>query len=227
MDASDKKSLTVGLTLAAALASIWFFALAHTPTDAHMGDVYRVIYVHVPAAITSFVLAYVLLGTSLMSLAKKRPEMLFWGRAAAEVGLLFTVLTLVTGSLWGYPTWGVWWTWDARITTTFLLALLYAGYLVLYQALPPERRGTACSVLGIMIALDVPIIYKSVTWWRTLHQPPSIVREGGSTMDPVMLGTLLAAFVGLVVFALWLLQQRATNLRLSNELDHWYQQEMK
>ena len=216
----DKKSLWLGVAFFALLGASWVFALLGTPTDAAMGDVYRVIYIHVPAAITSFAVAYILLVASILGLWKKKESYLYWGRASAEVGLLLTLLTLATGSIWGYPTWGVWWTWDARITTTFLLALLYAGYILLYGSLPAgPRRGTACAVLGILIAVDVPVIYKSVTWWRTLHQPPSIIREGGSTMEPVMLKALLFGFVGLLCVVVFLIYQRACNLRLAAALE--------
>jgi heme exporter protein C len=220
MNKKDKKQFLVGLILMLTLIAAWTFALRGTPTDAAMGDVYRVIYLHVPSAITCFAVAYILLFASIMSLRKKKEHYLYLGRASAEVGLLFTVLTLATGSIWGYPTWGVWWTWDARITTTFLLALLYAGYMLLYDSLPSgPRKGTACAALGIFIALDVPVIYKSVTWWRTLHQPPSILREGGSTMEPIMLKALGLGFAALLLVALWMIYQRVVNLSLATKIE--------
>jgi heme exporter protein C len=143
-----------------------------------------------------------------------------WSKATAEVGLLFTILTLATGSIWGRPTWGTWWTWDARLTTTFLLALLYAGYLLLYAAMPPgPSRIRVCAVLGILIFADVPIIYKSVTWWRTLHQPPSMIREGGSTMEPEILWTLVAGMVVMAMYAAWLVRLRSRNILLAEQLE--------
>lgn len=220
MNSADKKAFFIGGGLLLILLGAWANGLLNTPTDAAMGDVYRVIYLHVPSAITCFAAAYLLLGASVLSLWKKKAGALFWGRASAEVGLLFTALTLMTGSIWGYPTWGVWWTWDARITTTFLLALLYAGYILLYNSLPPgPKKGTACAVLGILIALDVPVIYKSVTWWRTLHQPPSIVREGGATMEPEMLQALGYGLVSLLAVAVWMVFIRAGNLKLAAQIE--------
>lgn len=220
MTKEDKRPLLVGILFIVCLVGAWSYGLFATPTDAAMGDVYRVIYLHVPAAISCFTVAFVLLFASILGLWKRDEQYLYWGRASSEVGFLLTVLTLATGSIWGYPTWGVWWTWDARITTTFLLALLYAGYILLYSSLPPgPRKGTACAVLGILIALDVPVIYKSVTWWRTLHQPPSIVREGGSTMDPEMLIALGLGFVTMLMMSMWLIYQRAINLNLVVKLE--------
>lgn len=209
-----------GLILFGLMVAAFGYALFATPTDAAQGEVYRVIYLHVPSAITAFALAYVLLVASIWSLRGRSVRSEFWGRASAELGLLFTALTLATGSIWGYPTWGVWWTWDARITTTFLLALLYAGYLLLYESLEQgAKRRKACAALGILIAVDVPIIYKSVTWWRTLHQPPSIIREGGSTMEPEMLLALGLSFGAVLLFSIWLVWFRVKVLDLKARLD--------
>jgi heme exporter protein C len=141
-------------------------------------------------------------------------------RAATEVGLVFTILTLATGSIWGKPTWGTWWTWDARLTTTFLLSLMYGGWLLLYNAIPEgPSRTRSCSILGLMIAADVPIIYKSVTWWRTLHQPQTILRAGGSTMDGEMLSVLLAGIAIMVFVALSMIFVRRDNLVLEQVLE--------
>lgn len=216
----DTKHAATGIGAMLLVAAAWGWALTQTPTDQHMGDVYRIIYLHVPAAISSFVVAYILLGASLVSLKRRSPRALHVARASAEVGLLLTVITLITGSIWGYPTWGVWWTWDARITTTFLLALMNAGYILLYNAVSDtERRMRVCGILAVLIALDIPIIYKSVTWWRTLHQPPSLMRAGGSTMDPDMRQALLAALAALLIFVVWLIIHRAGNISLKSQVD--------
>jgi len=120
--------------------------------------------------------------------------------ACAEVALIFGVLLLATGSIWGKPTWNVWWTWDARLTTSLLLVLMLAGFLILHGSLQDlNTRVRSCSVLGILITLNLPIIYQSVNWWRTLHQPQTLLREGGSTMDPVMLKVLVANLVVVIL----------------------------
>ncbi len=204
----------LGRLLLVAVLYLWYQSLFELPPDIHQGEVYRIIYLHVPAAFASFALAFGLLGTSLYGLATKSPGSEFAGKAAAEIGFLFTLLTLVTGSIWGKPTWGVWWTWDARLTTTFILAVLYAGYLLLWSSLPPGLvRIKSTGILGILIAVDVPIIYKSVTWWRTLHQPPSMMREGGSTMAPEILSHLIVSIVVLTLVAIYLVWRRTDNLK--------------
>ncbi len=216
----DKKNLVTGAALLLLLALYWVFSFKFPPEDAAQGEVYRIMYLHVPSAITAFLSSLLLLIYSLIGLRSKSESATRKGRATAEVGLMFTVLTLATGSIWGRPTWGTWWTWDARLTTTLLLAMLYAGYLLLYTAMAAgPGRIKACAVLGILIFADVPIIYKSVTWWRTLHQPPSMLREGGSTMDPEILWTLVSGIFIMAVYGLWLIAQRSKNLALADELE--------
>ncbi len=216
----DRRDFLVGAALYTFIILAWLYAIFIAPTDEAQGEVYRIIYLHVPAAICSFVAAYILFVASILTIWLKKGTASYWGKAASECGLCLTLLTLATGSIWGYPTWGVWWTWDARITTTFLLALLYGGYLMLYSSMPEgSRRDKACAVLGILIAIDVPIIYKSVTWWRTLHQPPSIIRAGGSTMDPEMLQILGVNFFAMLIVVVWAIWVRTENLKLQRQVD--------
>jgi len=216
----NNKSALYGAVSTIAVLTTWFYALKFAPSEEHMGEVYRIIYLHVPSAITAFLSSFVLFIFSVAALRKSAVNASIWARATAEVGLLFTILTLATGSIWGRPTWGVWWTWDARLTTTLLLALLYAGYLILYHSMEAGKsRDKALSILGILIFADVPIIYKSVSWWRTLHQPPSILRREGSTMAPEMLSTLGMCFAAMVMMASFLIYMRFKNLKLSEEIE--------
>lgn len=215
----DKKALGLGLLLLGLYGLAWACALGQAPSDAHQGEVYRILYVHVPCALTAFAAAAGLLLCSLLGLRGHR-HAVRWGRASAEVGLLFTLITLATGSIWGKPTWGVWWTWDARLTTTFILALLYAGYLLCYSALASGAlRTKVCSVLGLVIFADIPIIYKSVTWWRTLHQPPSLLRAGGPAMAAEFMQVLAVCIALTLALAAWMLWQRAFNLELQEEVE--------
>ena len=210
-------SLTVLLAL---LLGQWILAWFWVPVDEAQGEVYRIVYLHVPGAFASFLSACVLLIGSLLALRSKSEHWLNLSRAAAEVGLLFTLLTLATGSIWGKPTWGVWWTWDARLTTSFLLALMYGGWILLFGAIPQgPSRTRSCSILGVMIAADVPIIYKSVTWWRTLHQPQTILRTGGSTMDGDMLCVLLSGIAIMALVSVNLILVRRETLGLEQELE--------
>jgi heme exporter protein C len=204
----------IGRALLVVVLVLWYQSIYQLPTDMHQGEVYRIIYLHVPAAFASFALAFGLLGTSVYGLATKSPGSEFAGKAVAELGFVFTLLTLLTGSIWGKPTWGVWWTWDARLTTTFILAVLYAGYLLLWSSMAPGiTRIKSTGILGVLIAIDVPIIYKSVTWWRTLHQPPSMMREGGSTMAPEILSHLVLSIVIMTLVSIYLVWRRTDNLK--------------
>lgn len=223
---SDKKHAISGIVVLGLLAISWIWGLKFAPTEEHMGEVYRIIYLHVPSAFTAFFSAFVLLVVSIWALIKKNSPAALIAKASAEVGLIFTILTLATGSIWGRPTWGVWWDWDARLTTTLILALLYCGYLILYSSLHAgPQRNKICAALGILIAADIPIIYKSVTWWRTLHQPPTLMRRGESTMAPEMLNALLFAMAVMIVVGAYLVYQRYKNLEISEDLERLsYQQ---
>lgn len=166
-------------------AQVW--GLFYSPTDQLMGSVQKLMYVHVPAAWTSFIAFFIVFISSILYLIRKK---IFWDQlasASAEVGVVFTALTLSLGSIWGRPTWGVWWTWDARLTTTAILLFLYVGYII-FRAFIEDRdqRAKLSSPLGILIFLNVPIVYLSVKWWRTLHQ----VQSSPSTMDPQMVMSL-------------------------------------
>lgn len=222
MTESHRISNILGIVAFGFMALTWFWALQIAPTELHMGEVYRILYVHVPSAFSAFAAAFALLAFSIWGLVKKDSPAMLWGRAAAEVGLVFTILTLATGSIWGRPTWGVWWVWDARLTTTLILAILYAGYLILYTSLSAgPARNKICGALGILIAIDVPIIYQSVTWWRTLHQPPSLMRPGGPTMAPEMVATLVTCVVAALLVGAWLMANRVKNLKTLEDLERW------
>lgn len=215
----SSRGLMFGCGLIMLCLGLWIYGIFFAISETHQGEVYRIIYLHVPSAFTCFFCALVLFLFSINGLYGK-PNSLLIGKATAEIGLLFTVITLATGSIWGKPTWGVWWTWDARLTTTFILSLLYCGYLLLWSAMQPgSGRVKVCSILGILIFADVPIIYKSVTWWRTLHQPPSILREGGPTMAPQILYLLLGCCFAVICLSVWMIWIRAQNLKLDEELN--------
>lgn len=219
-DQTDHRSIVVGCILGLLLVATWVLALVWAPTEASQGDAYRIMYLHVPSAFSAFASAAALCVTSILALKGRRETWLLASRSIAETGLIYTVATLATGSIWGRPIWGVWWTWDARLTTTLLLALLYGGYLLLFTSMPQgSARVRACAVLGILIFADVPLIYQSVNWWRTLHQPQSILRSGGSTMDSTILTLLLICVAVSAAFGVWLATARARNLLLRDELE--------
>ena len=168
-----------------------YLAFVYAPADALQGDVQRIMYIHVPTAWVAFFAFFVVFVSSLVYLWKRLPEADRLAYASAEIGVLFTGLTLIDGSIWGKPTWGIWWTWDARLTTTAILLVMYIGYLMLRAFVEePDRRARLAALVGIVGFIDVPITYMSVLWFRTLHQPPSIQR-GGASMPDSMLFTLL------------------------------------
>jgi len=166
------------------------------PPDATQGNVQRLMYVHVPAAWVTFLAFGVVFVASVAYLKTGRMQ---WDRvaaASAEIGVLFCVLTIVLGSLWGRPVWGTWWTWDPRLTTTAVLLLIYVGYLTLRKvADSPARRAKWSAVVGVIGFIDVPIVNQSVVWWRSLHQQATVLRLGTPTIAGSMLATLLLAFV--------------------------------
>jgi heme exporter protein C len=173
-------------------------ALLSSAPDRDMGHLQKILYVHVPSAWMSMIAPAVVFAASVLYLWKRQPKHDMIAAAAAQVGLLFIGLTLVQGSIWARPTWGIWWTWDPRLTTTAILFLIYAGYLALRAfSEDEEQRGRWSAAVGILGFLNVPIVYMSVRWWRTIHQ----VQSTPETMDAAYkLGLRLNAFAFLFIF---------------------------
>ena len=171
----------LGPTAFAAVVLAQGIALVTSPPDRDMGHRQKIMYVHVPVAWMAFISFFVVLVASVSYLWREREEDDALAAAAAEVGAMFTALTLVLGSLWGRPTWGVWWTWDARLTSTAVLLVIFVSYLALRAFTDdPERRARWSAAVGILGALNVPVVYMSVKWWRSLHQ----MQSTPSTLDP-------------------------------------------
>jgi heme exporter protein C len=213
--------LANGLGIFALLAVLvgLYLAFFYAPPDALQGDVQRIMYIHVPTAWVAFFAFFVVFLASIVYLWKRLPEADRLAYASAEIGVLFTALTLIDGSIWGKPTWGTWWTWDARLTTTAILFVIYVGYLMLRSFIDePERRARLSALVGIVGFIDVPIIYMSVLWFRTLHQPPSIQRSGVSMPD-AMLFTLLFNFGAYTLVYLFFLVKRVRIESLQAILD--------
>lgn len=204
--------------LVAALAATavgWVMALAWAPPDRFQDDVQRLMYVHVPAAWNALGLFMVAFLASVRVLWKRSLAADRLAAAAVEVGLVFTALTIVLGALWGKPVWGVWWTWDPRLTTTAVLFVLFAGYLALRRLFEdPLRRALISAAVAIVAFADVPIVHWSVTWWESLHQEPSVVRLGKPALDGSMLATLLVNALAANLLAGWLVMRRIRLARL-------------
>jgi heme exporter protein C len=173
------------------------WGLLFTAPDFRQGNSYRIIYIHVPAAVVALAGYYVMAIAGAISLIWKMKVADIAMRAAAPVGAALTFIALVTGSIWGKPTWGTWWVWDARITSMLILLFLYLGVIALYEAYDnKEAAAKACAVLSLVGTVNIPIIYKSVDWWYSLHQPASIKFTGDSAIDTSMLFPLLTSIVG-------------------------------
>jgi heme exporter protein C len=202
--------------ITAILLAIGLYQSAVAPDDYQQGATVKIMFLHVPAAWLG------MMGWGLMTLAAlgtlvwRHPLADVAGKAAAPIGTAFTFICLITGSLWGRPTWGTYWVWDARLTSVLVLFLLYLGVLALYwTAEDPGRGSRAAAILALVGAVNIPIIKFSVEWWNTLHQPASIIRSGGSAIDPSILVPLLimtGAFT-LLFFTLHLAAMRNEILR--------------
>ena len=163
------------------VAAAQAYAIATSPPDADMGHLQKIMYVHVPAAWMTFIAFFVVLVYSVRYMWKRNENDDLLAASAAEVGAVFNGLTLLLGMIWGRPAWGVWWVWDARLTSTLVLFLIFVGYLALRAFVEDAgQRARWSAAVGAIGAINVPIVYMSVKWWRTLHQPPS----SPSTLDP-------------------------------------------
>jgi heme exporter protein C len=201
----------LGALTGAAVAAALVLGLAVAPEDAVQGQAQRLMYVHVPAAWTAYLCYVVVLVASTAHLVSRDLRWDRRARAAAEVGVGLTALAIVLGSLWGRAVWGVWWTWDARLVTTLVLLLVYVGYLGV-RGLTGDAQVDArrAAVLGILGFVNVPLVHFSVVWWRTLHQPPTVLAPGADVpLDPRM---GLALSVHLLAFTLlaWQVGRRRT-----------------
>ena len=181
---------------------VWGFFFA--PADALQGESVRILYLHVPAATLSTLLYGTMAVASLGFLVLRLPSFALVCRAIAPTGLLMTALCLVTGSLWGKLSWGAWWVWDARLTSLLVLFFLYIGYFALNSLFADAARARiATSVFVLVGAIDLPIVKFSVEWWYSLHQPASLLRQGGSSIHPDLLHPLLLCLAGASLFAAW------------------------
>ncbi|PZU17104.1 MAG: heme ABC transporter permease [Citromicrobium sp.] len=185
--------LLAGLAVTTAALAYGYFLV---PPDRLMGDTVKILFIHVPAAWLGMGGWTAIALASLVHLVWRHPLAALAARGAAVPGMVFTAICLATGSLWGRPAWGTWWVWDGRLTSMLVLLFLYAGYIALAQAV--ERDGSSSripAIFGLVGAVNIPIINRSVVWWNSLHQPPSIT-IGKSAIDPAFLWPLLAATVG-------------------------------
>jgi len=201
---------------------LWIFRIL--PIEASQGFPQKIMYLHVPTFIATYLSFFVVFAFSIAYLWKR--DLMFdqIAKVSAEIGLIFCALLLVTGAIWGRPTWGTYWVWDARLTTTLLLFLIFTGYFLLRMSVNDrEKEARLASVLGIIGCLDIPIIHKSVEWWRTLHQPSTLFKvESGKASPSIsseLLDPLIASIIVMLLFYLYLLLLRYQTEKRREELN--------
>jgi len=226
---NSRTSLAVCLgTLTLLLVALWW-ALIGAPTEATMGTIQRIFYYHVPAAFAAWTAFGLNAIASMVYLARRSAKADALAVAGAEVGLAFLTINLITGPIWAHPVWGIWWTWDARLTLTLAMWVMYASYLVLRQLTPPGAlQPRLAAALAIFFAADIPIDYMAIRWWRTQHPSPVLFGGPDAGLAPRMLVALLisfAAFTALMAVLVWfryrqeLLRQRLVLLRERHALE--------
>ena len=179
------------------------FALFFSPPDYIQGDSVRIMYVHVPSSFISLGLFSIIGIISILNLTLKIKFIPLIAKSLAPIGFIFTLISIVTGSLWGKPTWGIWWVWDARLTSMLILLLFYCLYILVWKIVRNyEKANKISSIIGILGLLNLPVIRYSVDWWNTLHQPSSITLTSAPTIHYTMIIPLVIMLIGLLIYSL-------------------------
>jgi len=194
-------------------------ALGVAPREVTQGNVQRIMYVHVPAVWVAYLAFIAVFVASIAYLWTRAAGADRLAHAAAEVGVVFLGVNIATGAIWGKPTWGTWWTWDARLTSVAVVFVVFVGYLLVRQMTDDPERGTRfAAVVGIIGALNMPLVHFSVYWWRTLHQPPTFVKPGPSAAASSIRGVLLVNFAALLLLGAYFIARRYALLRAEGEV---------
>lgn len=213
---SGRLSAWGGLIVLAALIAGQVYGFLESPPDRDMGNLQKIMYVHVPAAWSAFIAFFVVFGASIAYLWTGRAKHDLIAASAAEVGALLTALTLALGSIWGRPTWGVWWTWDPRLTSTAVLLVVFVGYLALRAFTDDyERRARWSAVVGILGFLNVPVVYLSVRWWRSIHQ----VQSSPSTVDATFAWGLRVNAIAFLLLMIYFTRERYRAAAMEHQAD--------
>jgi heme exporter protein C len=215
-----KSRIPLVLATAAGIFFAGYAALFIAPTEKTMGLIQRIFYFHVPSAITAFFAFFIVFIANCAYLVTRRPKWDWLGVAGAEVGVACCTIVLITGPIWARPVWGIWWTWDARLTSTFVLWLLYTSYLLLRSLLEdPQRRANLSAIFGIFAFLDVPLVYVSNRLWRTQHPQPVLMGGANSGLDPPMKKVFFLCWIAVALVMLVILLDRYALERLRHECD--------
>ena len=204
-----KKSVLSAMVVLLLLGVAAYAAFFVAPTDAKQGVIYRILYLHVASAWTGLTSFFICFIANSLYVLRRQPRWDWLGVSAGETGLVFTTVVLLTGPIWAHPVWGIWWTWDARLTSTFVLWLLYVSYLLLRTLVEePDRRALLSALFGIFAFNDVPLVFGSIRWWRTQHPQPIIMGGPGSFFDPTMYRVLFFTWLAMLGLMTLLLRQR-------------------
>jgi len=215
--APARTGIVLGLAGFAAVVVAQVHAILTSPAEADMGHLQKIMYVHVPAAWMTFIAFFVVLVYSVKYLWRRDENDDLLAAAAAEVGAVFNGLTLALGMIWGRPTWGVWWAWDARLTSTLVLFLIFIGYLALRAFVDDAgQKARWSAAVGAIGAINVPIVYMSVKWWRTLHQEPS----SPSTLDPAYTLGLRLNAIAMLILTIYFIRKRYEIARVERASEH-------
>jgi heme exporter protein C len=208
-------AVAILLVIASAYASFYI-----APEERTMGVIQRIFYFHVASAWAGFTAFFLCFLGNLLYVWKRQQKYDWLGVSGAEVGLAFTTVVLITGPIWAHPVWGIWWTWDARLTSTFVLWLLYVSYLLLRTLVEePDRRALLSSLFGIFAFLDVPLVFGAIRWWRTQHPQPVIMGGQGSGLDPTMKAIFFFSAFAMHVFMAFLIVERYSLEKMQTEAD--------
>ncbi|HWN74268.1 MAG TPA: cytochrome c biogenesis protein CcsA [Candidatus Udaeobacter sp.] len=208
---------TIAILLVIASAYAAFFI---APEERTMGLIQRIFYFHVSSAWAGFTAFFLCFLGNLLYVWRRDQKYDWLAVSGAEVGLAFTTVVLITGPIWAHPVWGIWWTWDARLTSTFVLWLLYVSYLLLRTLVEePDRRALLSSLFGIFAFLDVPLVFGAIRWWRTQHPQPVIMGGQGSGLDPTMKSVFFFSALAMHVFMLFLVAERYALEKMQTETD--------
>ena len=212
------RSKILGLLSLVLMIANLYMIFIFAPNEATMGVIQRIFYFHLPAGISSYVSAYLLGFGSIMFLIKRDLKWDRFAAASGEMGVLFTSLSIMSGAMWAKPVWGIWWTWDARLTLQFLLALVFLSYLMLRAYLPErEKRAALGGVFGVLAMIDVPFNYLSIRWWRTQHPQPVIL---GGGLDWDMWKVMIVSFLAFAALYAYLIGRRMAIARVEEEVEY-------
>ena len=208
-------AVAVGLVACAAYAAFYV-----APEERTMGTIQRIFYFHASTAWAGETTFFVCFVANLLYIWKRKPEYDWLGVTCAEVGAACITVVLITGPIWAKPVWGIWWTWDARLTSTFVLWILYICFLLLRTLVEePERRALLSALFGVFAFIDVPIVFGAIRWWRTQHPAPVIMGGAGSGLDPVMKKVFFFSVLAMHVFAAFLIVERYFLAKTKHEVE--------